>query len=180
MYINTRAIIERNGADGIEILVQLRDKPYEGSARLELPGGRLEQFESLVHALRREVREETGLHLVAIEGLDTRIETMGIEANVECLKPLAVYQTLKGPVDSIGVYFRCRAAGHLVEAGDETTGPHWMSLNEVCRRMRGDPEQFSFVDRAGLTFYLALMEGTTENRLPQIHHSADDLPVGNG
>ncbi len=36
IYVNTRAIIERTGPDGPEILLQLRDKPYEGSRRLEL------------------------------------------------------------------------------------------------------------------------------------------------
>ena len=153
MYCNCRAIIERETPQGREVLVQKRNKPYEGQPRLELPGGRVEEYEALINALRREVREETGLELSYIEGQETRIETDG-EAVVECLRPFAVYQTLAGPVDSIGVYFRCRGEGQLLEAGDETLHTRWMSISDIAGLLNDTPEQFSFVDRAGLNFYI--------------------------
>ena len=156
MHVNARALIERTGTNGAELLIQIRNKPYEGSPRFELPGGRMEEFESFVEALRREVQEETGLELSFIEGEDTRIETSGAGTNVECLKPFAVYQTLQGPVDSMGVYFRCQAQGHLFESGDETECPRWMPVGEIERLIQTDPEQFSWVDRAGLVFYLSM------------------------
>src|SRR5512141_2952858 len=99
MHVNARALIERVKNDQVELLIQFRNKPYEGSTLLELPGGRVEEFESLVDALRREVHEETGLELIQIEGLETRIETKGVDTNVECIQPFAAYQTLHGPVD---------------------------------------------------------------------------------
>jgi ADP-ribose pyrophosphatase len=154
MYCNCRAIIERKWDGVLEILVQMRNKPYEGSTLIELPGGRVEEFESLVDALRREVREETGLEIWYIEGQDTRTETNGVDTNVECLRPFAAYQTLQGPVDSMGVYFRCLAEGQPLESGDESGFPRWMSVPEIARLIDEDPEQFSFVDRAGLIFYL--------------------------
>jgi 8-oxo-dGTP pyrophosphatase MutT (NUDIX family) len=153
MHCNVRAIIERDGLDGRDLLIQVRHKPYEGGTRIELPGGRVEEFESLLGALRREVREETGLELPCIEGENTLIETNGVDANVECLQPFAVYQTLRGPVDSVGIYFRCQAAGQLLQAGDETDQPRWIAVAEIARLMNADAEQFSFVDRAGLAFY---------------------------
>ena len=154
MHVNARALIERVDNDQVKLLIQVRNKPYEGSTQLELPGGRVEEFESLIDALRREVREETGLELIRIEGLETRIETNAAESNVECLQPFATYQTLHGPVDSIGVYFRCQAAGQLLESGDETHRPRWMPVSEIAQLLNDAPEQFSFVDRAGLVFYI--------------------------
>ena len=44
MYVNARAIIEQDTADGMMIVVQVRNKPYEGGKWLELPGGRVEEF----------------------------------------------------------------------------------------------------------------------------------------
>lgn len=154
MFFNCRAIIERDGPTGREILVQERYKPYEGHTRLELPGGRVEEFESLVDALRREVREETGLELFFIEGEETRIETNEANTRVECLRPFAAYQTLQGPVDSIGLYFRCRAQGQLLETGDETRDLRWMPVSQISRLMKDAPEQISFVDLSGLCIYL--------------------------
>lgn len=154
MHVNARAIVERDTDDGTMIIVQVRNKPYEDGKWLELPGGRIEEFESLVSALRREVREETGLEITSIEGLDTRFETGSADANVECLVPFAVYQTIKGPVDSMGVYFLCRAEGKLLATGDNTENIQWTPVKQIARWAKDEPEKFGWVDRAGMLFYL--------------------------
>jgi 8-oxo-dGTP diphosphatase len=153
--VNSRAIIERTVNGTIEIVVQTRNKP-NGPHRIELPGGRIEQYESLLKALIREVKEETGLDVVEIEGEDTRIDTVGIDPNfeVECIKPFGAYQTIKGPFDSVGVYFRCKVHGELLKSGDETKNPRWVTVDELRRLMSDDPLQFSDVDRAGILYYL--------------------------
>ncbi|WP_246880354.1 NUDIX domain-containing protein [Sporosarcina sp. 6E9] len=112
IYVNVRAIIERNGPDGTEIVIQKRVKSNENKTPYELPGGRLEVFESFLEGLKREVHEETGLLITKFFGEETRIETYTVDSNVEAIKPFAVYQTTTGPVDSLGVYFRCQAAGN--------------------------------------------------------------------
>ncbi len=154
MYVNVRAIIEQE-IDGVTmIVIQVRNKLYEGGKWLELPGGRVEEFESFANALKREVMEETGLVISRIEGMDSRLETGSPDANVECLLPFAVYQTLKGPVDSMGVYFLCRATGELLVTGDETENIQWAPVQQVEQWMKTDPDKFDWVDRAGLMFYL--------------------------
>ncbi|NOU65424.1 NUDIX domain-containing protein [Paenibacillus sp. LMG 31461] len=160
MYlVNSRAIIERTFNGSIEIVVQTRNKPGE-LHRIELPGGRIDQYESLVTALIREVKEETGLDVVEIEGEDTRIDTVGMDPSfeVECIQPFGAYQTIKGPFDSVGVYFRCKVQGELLQSGDETKNPRWIPVDELRQLMHDDPLQFSSIDRAGVLFYLKYME----------------------
>jgi 8-oxo-dGTP diphosphatase len=154
MYVNARAIIEQETDGATMIVIQVRNKPHEGGKWLELPGGRVEEFESLLNALKREVKEETGLTITGIHGLDSRIEIGSVDANVECLEPFAVYQTLKGPVDSMGVYFLCRTSGELLVTGDETENIQWVPVQQVVQWMKTDPEKFDWVDRAGLMFYI--------------------------
>ncbi|RCW45446.1 NUDIX hydrolase [Paenibacillus prosopidis] len=154
-YVNSRAIIERISNQETEIVIQCRTKINE-PLKIELPGGRIEPFESLTDALKREVKEETGLDIYEIEGEDTRIDTVGINSNfeVECIRPFAAYQTIKGPIDSVGYYFRCKAEGVLVPTGDETTNIKWINLRELNKLINDDPMQFSDVDRAGILYYL--------------------------
>lgn len=83
IYVNARAIIEQDTAKGLEIVIQTRNKPGEEKC-IELPGGRLEKFESFIHALKREVLEETGLELTHIEGVSTYVETENIGGAVAC------------------------------------------------------------------------------------------------
>ena len=154
MYVNARAIIERNSPSGIEIVLQTRNKPHEGAPSLELPGGRVEEFESLLDAVKREVFEETGLMLSHIEGMDTRIVSQTKDTEVECVQPFAVYQTTKGPADSMGVYFRCQAEGNLLELGDDTLNPHWVSVGQVAEWIKQGTDKFSWIDCAGLILYI--------------------------
>lgn len=153
-YVNARAIIERKINNIIEVVIQTREKMNEES--LELPGGRLDLYEPILDGLKREVYEETGLTVVEIEGSQKRIDTCGINPNfeVECLEPYCVYQTINGPVDSIGMYFICKAEGNLLEVGDETSNIRWENIDEIYRLMLENPIQFSDVDRAGLKYYL--------------------------
>lgn len=154
-YVNSRAIIERSGNEATEIIIQRRTKS-DSAFQFELPGGRIELFESLVQALVREVKEETGLTIYEIEGMETRIDTTGInpEFEVECIRPFAAYQTTKGPIDSVGYYFRCKASGELLEAGDETVDIQWIDIKELNKLFMENPLDFSDVDRAGIKYYL--------------------------
>jgi len=152
-HVNSRAIIERQIGDQIEIVIQNRVKPNE-PITIELPGGRIELYESLTEALRREVKEETGLDVIGIEGEQTRIVTEGQFFDVECVKPFAAFQTIKGPVDSLGYYFRCKAEGELLVSGDQTSRIRWINVKDLWNLVEKEPQQFSDVDLAGIKYYL--------------------------
>lgn len=155
-FVNARAFVVRTHAGNeTEIVIQKRAKS-DSDHKLELPGGRLELYESLTQALIREVKEETGLDVYEIEGSETRVDTVGIDPafEVEVIRPFAAYQTTKGSIDSVGVYFRCKAEGELLAEGDETRAIRWIAVRELAAMFRDDPLQFSSVDRAGIKFYL--------------------------
>lgn len=154
IYVNVRAIIERQGAMGTEIVIQKRMKSYEAGTPYELPGGRLKTFESYIDGLKREVYEETGLHVTKIFGEETKFETKEVDSKVEIMKPFAIYQTTKGPVDSLGAYFRCIASGELLTEGDDTADIKWISVEELDRLLTNNLIDFSWVDRAGIMYYL--------------------------
>ncbi|WP_420688473.1 histidine phosphatase family protein [Deinococcus sp. ME38] len=152
-YVNARAVIERDGPREREVLLQRRVKPGQ-PRRLEFPGGQLDPFEGITDALAREVREETGL---TVSGYLTDLRgtvTVTPAAEVECLTPSFVYQTRRGPVDSVGFFFRVQASGDLTERGDGAAGHEWVPLGEVRRRFRDAPDTFDWLTQAALRHLL--------------------------
>lgn len=62
-------IVKRVGNDEF-ILVQNRKKNNSDGTDglLEIPAGKIREYENIFEALRREVWEETGLHITAVRG----------------------------------------------------------------------------------------------------------------
>ncbi|WP_261129280.1 NUDIX hydrolase [Bacillus sp. Marseille-Q3570] len=153
MYVNARAIIERKRESEMEILVQMRDKPNQPKA-LELPGGRIEEYESIHDALHREVFEETGLKIMKIKQGTNQMIYSNNGTTIEGLTPFFVYQTIQGPVDSIGFIFRCAVEEGELTANDEATGHQWMCIDDVQRLFEHAPDSFDFLTQGLLNYYL--------------------------
>ena len=154
IHVNVRGIITREHNNRKEIVVQLRKR--EGNPDcFELPGGRIEEYESVTEALRREILEETGLYVTSIknelEQVFSKSETSLFE--VQCIKPYAAYQTLFGPIDSFGLYFLCTAEGDFLEVGDDTEKAHWATIPEIRNYIKYN--KFSDIDKPAMLMFLS-------------------------
>jgi len=151
IYVNARAIIERINEGKTEVIVQLsvKDQCYE------FPGGQVEFCESFFDAVKREVKEETGLDVIEATGQDDYIKTDNCsDFAVECFRPWAVYQIVKSEYyDSMGVLFKCKVTGELLTEGDGSRDIKWIGLDDL-QNMLDTKDCFCDVSRAAALFYL--------------------------
>ena len=155
IHVNVRGLLIQNINKGLQLLIQLRKKPGEPEV-YELPGGRINEYEKITDCLKREIMEETGLIITQIENEEEEIITKAKENSssfaVECIRPYTSYQTIKGPVDSFGIYFVCHVEGELLQEGDATSDIHWADLTELEQLVKD--HKFSEIDLPALLMFL--------------------------
>ena len=152
------AIIERDIDGEPCVLVQTRQKVGGGdtNGKLEIPAGKVREYENVYAALRREVWEETGLTLTEIDG-----EVLATEACVDGVKtvgfsPFYTTQNHSGAYSILLHTFLCRADGEPLDGTDESCDIRWMPRHELRERIQGQPEQFFFMHVCALKKYLNL------------------------
>lgn len=138
------AIIEKK-QDGIKyILLQERQKENGGleNGMLEIPAGKIREYENIFTALRREVWEETGLNLTGIQGEETCFSTVvnGYETISFC--PFCTTQNLSGGYSIILQTFICSAEGDLVTETNETKNIRWETEVVIKAMIKDEPEKF--------------------------------------
>lgn len=126
IHVNVRGLLIRRIKDDVELIIQLRKREGEPEV-YELPGGRINEYEKITDALKREVIEETGLKVAAI-------------------------QTIEGPVDSFGLYFMCQVEGTPLSKGDDSADIHWASTEEIQRLVAEN--KFSGIDLPAVLMFL--------------------------
>ena len=150
------ALIRREVAGQPCVLLQTRHKPGAGieNGLLELPAGKVREYESLFDTLRREVAEETGLTVTHIGGeAETwRDESLGYA--VQTSEPYCVTQNLSGGYSILLSTFLCEAEGEA-RGSTESHSPRWVPLTEVLGLLDTQPEIFYPLHIGALRQYAA-------------------------
>ena len=150
------AIIVKKAEDEEMILVQTRKKNNGDGmdGLLEIPAGKIREYENIFEALRREVWEETGLHITAIQGEDTSrfIDVTGNKTIA--FSPYCVTQNLSGAYSIILSTFICEAEGELLEQTNETENIRWMGRRELKEIVNNSPESIFLMHVHALRKYL--------------------------
>jgi len=137
------AIIERNIDGEKHILMQERVTPSrpEETGLLEIPAGKIRQFENLFDTLRREVKEETGLTVTSItEEADAQQLSMPNYQVLSC-EPYCIGQNISGHYPILVITFLCRATGTLLKQSEETNNIRWIALKQLADIINETPEQ---------------------------------------
>ena len=152
------AIVEKE-VDGVpHILLQTRRKKNDlgRNGKLELPAGRIRQYENIFQALRREVWEETGLTVTHIQGMDAALLSAVDGMETLCMEPFCVNQNLNGVYSIILSVFLCRAEGEPAAESDESCDIHWEKAETVKKLLQTQPERFFLMSVNPLKKYFGL------------------------
>lgn len=150
------AIIVKRVEDEEFILVQTRKKNNGDrlDGLLEIPAGKIREYENIFEALRREVWEETGLHITSIQGEDD-CKLLDVSGNKTIMfSPYCVTQNLSGAYSLILSTFLCEAEGELLEQTNETENIRWMRRDALKEIVDNFPESIFLMHVHALRKYL--------------------------
>ncbi|WP_207751677.1 NUDIX hydrolase [Clostridium rhizosphaerae] len=151
------AIIEKVSNDKRYILIQDRNKNNDDieTGMIELPAGKIREYENIFDALRREVWEETGLNITEIEGEEAKVCSFDSGYETISYLPFCSTQNLSGGYSIILQTFICHAEGELLKQTNETINIRWALLSEVEAILKTNPEKFYPMHINSLRKYIA-------------------------
>lgn len=102
--------------DAKALVVKRANEPYKG--QWSIPGGRVELGESLVDAVRRELREETGLDVE-------------VGALIEVFERIQRDDEARVRYHFVIIDYLCACAGGTLCAGDDADDVRWVTSEEL-------------------------------------------------
>ena len=152
-----RAIV-RCVDDPDRILLQRRAGAQETvRGRLEIPGGRWRAAEPPGYAIEREVKEETGIELVAIQGI--HLDAIDARRTIASVEPLVVVAGVSGAFPAIHVVLIADGRGTPRDEPGETLDVRWWSRSDILASIDGEPGGFIPSTLAALRAYEAWLVG---------------------
>ena len=150
------AIIVRKTEGEEFILVQTRNKNSgDGTdGALEIPAGKIREYENIFEALKREVWEETGLRVTNIQGEEACTFADADGNKTLMFSPYCVTQNLSGAYSIVLSTFVCEAEGELLERTNETENIRWVSRTELKTVVDHEPERVFLMHINALRKYL--------------------------
>ena len=154
-------IIERNELGVNKILVQERVKSdaLQETGLIEIPSGKIQEFENIFNALRREVFEETGLRVTYIAGEDSLDTIRQNSYEVIGFEPFFIGQNLAGTYPIMVTTFLCQAEGKLLDKTDESENIRWLSVVELREMLINQQDRFYPMHISALMKYTKLKLG---------------------
>ena len=155
------AIIERVHDGKIQVLVQTRWKPERDpiySGTLEIAAGVMDEYENVYDALRREVFEETGLHITKIRSENkTQIYETGKDDASFGFMPFCCHQQLRNGRPWIGFAFLCEVEDKQPKAQEEEVRDiRWMDKEDLRGLFKEHPEQIFALQLGVLDYYFQI------------------------
>ena len=149
-------IIERKNKGNREVLIQKRQKINESNDNglLEIPAGKIREFESIYDALRREVLEETGLVVTKIYGeTNSKVETHENYEVIGC-EPFFISQNLSGSYPILCITLLCEAEGRLLSQTNESNSMQWVTFDDLKEIVLNNPSSLYPMHTEALRKYL--------------------------
>jgi 8-oxo-dGTP diphosphatase len=115
-WVAEKAVILRKGK--MLVLEKARHETFANESAWDLPGGRFEHGEQPFDCLKREVKEEVGLH-------------------VKPIKPLWQWTLIKPGLQNVLTAWLCEASGKM-RLSDEHLSAEWVSLKEFKKKKYPD------------------------------------------
>ncbi|MEZ5175943.1 MAG: NUDIX hydrolase [Acidimicrobiia bacterium] len=149
-------VTDRSGGS---VVLQRRDGAGESvRGLLEIPGGRWRAGESPTETAIREVREETGLDLVSVDGVT--VEELDAHRVMATIRPLAVVAGAAAAFPAAHLVLTGIGEGSIRPEAGATTDVRWWPLPDLRCAVSEHREWFVPSSHAALVAYLDRLDST--------------------